>query len=46
MTGTRKTKGVFEKDGKKYMYNNDASDSSAISMFWFNGDRSKLEVEK
>lgn len=46
VTGTRKTKGVFKKDGKKYMYNNDASDSSAISMFWFNGDHSKLEVEK
>ena len=27
------------------MYNNDASDSSAISMYYFVGDRDKLEVE-
>lgn len=46
MSGTRKTKGIFQKNGKKYMYNNDASDSSAISMYYFVGDRSKLEVEK
>lgn len=46
MEGTRKTKGTFYKDGIKYMYNNDASDSSAISMYYFVGDRNKLEVEK
>lgn len=46
MTGTRKTKGIFQKNGKKYMYNNDASDSSAISMYYFVGDKQKLEVER
>lgn len=46
MTGTRKKKGIFQKNGKKYMYNNDASDSSAISMYYFVGDRNKLEVER
>lgn len=46
MTGTRKKKGIFQKNGKKYMYNNDASDSSAISMYYFVGDRDKLEVER
>lgn len=43
---TRKTKGTFEKDGKKYVYNNDASDSAAISMFYFKGDKDKLKEEK
>lgn len=46
MEGTRKKEGTFYKDGTKYMYNNDASDSAAISMFWFIGDKKKLELEK
>ena len=46
MSETRKTKGVFEGDGIKYMYNNDASDSAGIAMFWFVGDRTKLKEEK
>ena len=46
MSETRKTKGVFERDGIKYMYNNDASDSAGIAMFWFVGDRTKLKEEK
>lgn len=46
MSDTKKTKGVFEKNGKKYMYNNDAADSAGISMFWFVGDREKLKEEK
>ena len=47
MTGSRKNKGTFtEEDGKKYMYNNDASDSAGIAMFWFVGDRTKLKEEK
>ena len=46
MSKTRKTKGVFERDGIKYMYNNDASDSAGIAMFWFVGDRTKLKEEK
>lgn len=46
LSGTRKSKGTFSKNGKKYMYDNDAADSAAISMFWFVGDLSKLEEEK
>lgn len=41
----RKTKGTFVKDGRKYMYNNDAADSAAIAMFGFIGDKSKLAEE-
>ena len=46
MSETRKTKGVFERNGIKYMYNNDASDSAGIAMFWFVGDKTKLKEEK
>lgn len=46
MSGTKKTKGIFVKGDKKYMYNNDAADSAAISMFWFVGDHEKLKGEK
>ena len=42
----RKTKGTFTKDGQKYMYNNDASDSAGIAMFYFVGDKDKLKIEK
>ena len=41
----RKVKGTFTKNGIKYMYDNDASDSSAISMFYFVGDKEKLKQE-
>lgn len=46
MEGTKKKNGIFYKDGKRYMYNNDAADSAGISMFWFKGDKSKLEEER
>lgn len=46
LTDTRKTKGTFVKDGKRYMYNNDAADSAAISMYWFIGNHEKLKPEK
>lgn len=46
VSSSRKTKGTFIRGSNKYMYNNDASDSSAISMFYFVGDKSKLEIEK
>ena len=46
VSSSRKTKGTFVRCSNKYMYNNDASDSSAISMFYFVGDKSKLEIEK
>ena len=46
MSKSRKTNNTFIKNGKKYMYNNDASDSAAISMFYFVGDINKLEEEK
>ena len=42
----RKTKGTFMKNGKKYMYNNDAADSAGIAMFGFIGDSDKLQEEK
>lgn len=46
LTDTRKTKGTFERNGRKYMYNNDAADSAGISMYWFVGNRSLLKEEK
>lgn len=42
----RKTKGTFVRNGTKFMYNNDAADSAAISMFWFVGDHDKLQEER
>lgn len=42
----RREKGTFMMNGKKYEYNNDASDSAAISQFYFVGDRDKLKIEK
>lgn len=41
----RKVKGTFVRNGMKYMYDNDACDSSAISMFYFVGDKEKLKQE-
>lgn len=46
MDGTRKKKGIFVKDGHKWMFNNDAADSAGIAMFGVVGDKSKLEREK
>ena len=46
MEGTRKSKGTFIRDNTRYMYNNDAADSAAISLFYFKGDKSKLNEEK
>lgn len=46
VSDSRKEKGTFKIGDKKYMYNNDAADSSAISMFLFAGDKSMLKVEK
>lgn len=46
VSDSRKEKGTFKIGDKKYMYNNDAADSSAISMFLFVGDKSMLKVEK
>lgn len=42
----RKKNGVFEKYEKRWMYNNDAADSVGIGLFWFRGDRNKLELER
>jgi Holliday junction resolvasome RuvABC endonuclease subunit len=42
----RKTKGTFIENGVRYKYNDDAADSAAISMFYFVGDRNKLEEER
>lgn len=41
----RKKKGTFTRNGIRYMYDNDACDSSAISMFYFVGDKEKLKKE-
>lgn len=41
----RKVKGTFVRNGIRYMYDNDACDSSAISMFYFIGDKEKLKQE-
>ena len=41
----RKIKGTFVRNGIRYMYDNDACDSSAISMFYFVGDKEKLKQE-
>lgn len=41
----RKVKGTFTRNGIRYMYDNDACDSSAISMFYFIGDKEKLKQE-
>lgn len=46
VTGTRKNKGTFTRDGRKYMYNDDAADSAGIAMFGAIGDRSKLRLEQ
>lgn len=46
VTGTRKRKGVFMRDGRKYQYNNDAADSAGIAMYYVLGDRSKLQMER
>jgi hypothetical protein len=42
----RKNKGTFTENGIKYKYNDDAADSAAISMFYFIGDKNKLEEER
>jgi hypothetical protein len=44
-SSVRRSKNLFEKNGHKWEYDNDASDSAAISMFWFLGDKSKLKRE-
>lgn len=41
----RKVKGTFTRNGIRYMYDNDACDSSAISMFYFVGNKEKLKQE-
>lgn len=46
VTNTRKEKGTFKRNGKKYMYNNDAADSAGIAMFGVIGDASKLQSER
>ena len=46
VTNTRKNKGTFKRNGKKYMYNNDAADSAGIAMFGVVGDKTKLQLER
>lgn len=42
----RKEKGTFRRNGKKYMYNDDAADSAGIAMYGFIGDEDKLVKER
>lgn len=46
VTDTKKQKGVFWRNSRKYQYNDDAADSAGIGMFWFVGDHGKLKEEK
>lgn len=46
VTGTKKKKGIFERSGKKYQYNDDAADSAGIAMYYVVGDKSKLQLER
>lgn len=41
----RKRVGTFERDGQRFMYNNDAADSAGIAMFGIVGDPDKLKEE-
>lgn len=43
---TRKKKGTFERNGQRFMYNNDAADSAGIAMFGFAGDQDMLQLER
>lgn len=45
VTNTRKVKGTFIRNGKRYMYNDDAADSAGIGMFWFVGNKNLLKKE-
>lgn len=42
----RKTVGTFIRNGKKYMYDNDASDSAGIALYGFYGNKNLLHEEK
>lgn len=42
----RKIKGTFTKNGKRYIYNDDAADSACISLFPFIGNKMLLKLEK
>lgn len=46
VTGTRKVKGTFVDGGKKYQFDDDAADSAGICMYWWIGDKTKLQEEK
>lgn len=42
----RKKKGTFERNGQRFIYNNDAADSAGIAMFGFLGEQDKLQLER
>lgn len=46
VTDTKKEVGTFLRNGRKYMYNDNAADSCGIAMFWYKGDKKKLKLEK
>lgn len=43
---SRRSKGIFSENGKRYEYDDDAADSAAIAMFWFRGQRDRLHPER
>lgn len=46
VTETKKKKGIFERNERKYQYNDDAADSAGIGMFWFKGNHDMLKIER
>ena len=46
VTETKKRKGVFERNGRRYQYNDDAADSAGIAMYYVVGDHNKLRLER
>lgn len=46
VSASKKQKGTFVRDGKKYQYNNDAADSAGIAMYYVVGDHDKLQLER
>lgn len=46
VSDTKKKKGIFMVDGKKFQYNDDAADSAGIAMYYIVGDHDKLQQER
>lgn len=44
--GKQKKKGVIEKNGERFTYNDNVADSAGIALYWFNGNKNILKEEK